>query len=148
MDMLESLFRGYAAQRDARWWIGSRPAGPAHSVPRTIAASIGYPTARHDPFAPPGLMALDFRRAAHVLAVAGTVGLAYGFRAPRADDVKSAALALNALTSSRKFIANGLWDAAANGSMEWNPLTSATVDCGLIGFDRDHAFIFWIEEED
>ncbi len=29
-----------------------------------------------------------------------------------------------------------------------NTLTSATFDCGLIGFDRDRAFIFWVEEED
>lgn len=148
MEMLENLFRHYAAQCDARWWIGPRPDGPAHGVPRAIAAHIGYPTARHDPFAAPGLLTLDFKQAAHILAVAGTVGLAYGFRAPRSDDVKSAALALNILGSNRQFVANGLWSAGADGSMEWMPLTSATFDCGLIGFDRDHAFIFWVEEED
>jgi hypothetical protein len=28
------------------------------------------------------------------------------------------------------------------------PTTSATFDCGVIGFDRENAFIFWVEEED
>ncbi|WP_311268695.1 hypothetical protein [Sphingobium sp. WCS2017Hpa-17] len=148
MEMLESLFRLYAAHCDARWWIGPRPDGPADSVPRAIAAHIGYPTARHDPFVPPGLLTLNFQQVAYVLAVAGTVGLAYGFRAPRSDDFKSAALALNALGSNRNFVANGLWSADADGSMEWTALSSATFDCGLIGFDRDHAFTFWVEEED
>ncbi|WP_156358419.1 hypothetical protein [Sphingobium sp. Leaf26] len=91
---------------------------------------------------------LDFQQAAHVLAVAGTVGLAYGFCAPRLDELKNAAFALNALGSNRQFVANGLWSADVDGGMAWTPLTSATFDCGLIGFDRDHAFIFWVEEED
>lgn len=148
MDMLDSLLRRYAAQCDARWWLGPRPGGATDSLPRAIAAHVGYPTARHDPFAPPGLLALNDRQAAHVLAVAGTVGLAYGFRPPHPDDVDHAAHAIGALGPDRHFIANGLWKADPSGGMAWTPLTSATFDCGLIGFDRDRAFIFWVEEED
>ncbi len=54
--------------------------------------------------------------------------------------------ALNDLHEDATFLSNGHWQ--EGGSRSWNPLTTATFDCGLIGFDGEHAFIFWIEEED
>lgn len=63
MEILESLFRRYAARCDARWWTGLRPDVPADDLPRAIAAHIGYPTAWHDPFASSGLMTMDLRLA-------------------------------------------------------------------------------------
>lgn len=44
------------------------------------------------------------------------------------------------------FLSNGLWGLESQCS--WHPLTSATFDCGVIGYDANNAFIFWVEEED
>ena len=112
---------------------------------RSIATHIGYPTAAYDPFAD-GLLTLDGRQAAHMLAVAGTVGLAYGFQLPCEADVERAAKALDALGRRRWFFGNGLW--RADQGRTWTPLRAATFDRGLIGFDEAQAFIFWVEEED
>jgi hypothetical protein len=50
------------------------------------------------------------------------------------------------LADDAAFFGNGLWDRTALSS--WTPLTAATFDCGLIGYDAEQAFIFWVEEED
>lgn len=144
MEALERLLRRFAGRSHARWWIGERPDVRESRIARAIAATIAYPTAKADPFAA-GLVRLDRRQAAHVLAVAGTTSLAYGEGSPRRSDVKDSALALDALREDAVFLGNGLWDGP---SRSWNPLTSATFDAGLIGYDSRHAFIFWVEEED
>ena len=84
--------------------------------------------------------------AAHVLAVAGTTSLAYGEPSPAKHAVDSAALALDDLAIDAVFLSNGRW--RSNAPIEWSPATSATFDCGLIGYDRENAFIFWVAEED
>jgi len=88
---------------------------------------------------------LDKDEAAYVLALAGTVSLAYGPPSPRQGYVAEAKAALEDLAEDAVFLCNGRWE---NDSPSWNPMTSATFDCGLIGFDRENAFIFWVEEED
>jgi hypothetical protein len=84
-------------------------------------------------------------QAAHVLAVAGTTGLAYGRPVLREERRKEAAEALRDLGDTASFVSNGYW---SSGSRGWWPLSSSTFDCGLIGFDDRNAFIFWAEEED
>ena len=143
MQALESLFRSYSRRRPARWWIGETPDERQGRIPRAIASRIGYPTAVEDPFSADGLVRLDDRQAAHVLAVAGTVSLAHGFGVPKPSREKEALLALSQFAEDRSFFGNGLWKTPA-----WTPMTSATFDCGLIGFDSRWAFIFWVEEED
>lgn len=145
MDVLETRFRTYGRRRRAQWWIGDRPDCAHDAVARSIATHIGYPTAARDPFAD-GLLKLDGRQAAFMLAVAGTVGLAYGFQLPCETEVERAAKALDALGRRRWFFGNGLW--RADQGRTWTPLSAATFDCGLIGFDQAQAFIFWVEEED
>ncbi len=92
------------------------------------------------------MVVLDRTAAAHVLAVAGTTSLAYGKPSPSAGHVRDAKEALADLADDATFLSNGHWK--EGDSIGWNPLTSATFDCGLIGFDCDNAFIFWVEEED
>lgn len=75
-----------------------------------------------------------------MLAVAGTVDLAYDFRLPRRDDVQRAATALNGLGDRRWLFGNDLW--RADQARTWMPLSAATFDCGLISFDQRQAFIF------
>ncbi|WP_197041914.1 hypothetical protein [Sandarakinorhabdus oryzae] len=89
---------------------------------------------------------LDSENAARVLAVAGTTSLAYGKLSPTAGSVKDAREALKDLAADATFLSNGHWSASA--PVSWNRITSATFDCGVIGFDRENAFIFWVEEED
>ncbi|HEV2596961.1 hypothetical protein [Sphingopyxis sp.] len=146
MQSLAHLFESYASRSDARWWIGARPEGHAGDIPAMIANKIGYPTARDNPFVYNGLPELNRVQAAHVLAVAGTVSLAYGQADPDANEIDSAKTALREMAHDGVFLSNGLW--GSGESMGWNPLTSATFDCGLIGFDAKNAFIFWVEEED
>ena len=54
--------------------------------------------------------------------------------------------ALAELGARATFLANGRWDDAPSPS--WMPLTGATFECGVIGLGDEHAFIFWVEEED
>lgn len=146
MEKLAKLLKTYAKRGKAQWWVGSRPSVREGQVARTIAAQIGYPTSKFDPFAKGGMLSLTNKQATHVLAVAGTTSLAYGPYSPRQSDIKNAAEALEDMTGEVTFLSNGLWD--RNDAPSWNPLTSATFDCGLIGYNASHAFIFWVEEED
>jgi hypothetical protein len=145
MRNLESLLQGFARRSLARWWLGARPDGRDSHMTRIIAAKVGYPTAAPDPFARNGFVGLDRSQAAHVLAVAGTTSLAYGRPVPREGDRKEAAEALRDLGEGASFFSNGVWQGESHG---WRPLTSATFDCGVIGYDDRNAFIFWVEEED
>ena len=146
MKELEQLVRRFADGTDARWWIGARPAEPYSDVPRQIAGLVGYPTSEVDPFASGSMVELSRAAAAEVLAIAGTCSLAYGDTPPRRADVYAAALALMALGEDAVFLTNGRW--LKRRSAGWAPMTSATFDCGVIGFGAVGAFIFWVEEED
>jgi hypothetical protein len=146
MHNLEKLLKRFAKQRNARWWVGDRPDRREGEMGRMIATQVAYPTSTTDPFADGGMVRLTKEQAAHVLAVAGTTSLAYGKPLPPEGQFKDAWDALNDLIGDVTFLSNGLWDARA--SLSWNPLTSASVDCGVIGYDTKNAFIFWVEEED
>lgn len=146
MQALEALLRRYAKRQDAHSWAGPRPDVRDGQMARTIARQVGLPTADNDPFAGDWMVPLDRAGAAHVLAVAGTTSLAYGTFSPSIGALREAAAALADLGDDAVFLSNGVWRAGAPGM--WNPLTTATFDCGLIGFDRAAAFIFWAEEED
>lgn len=144
MQELGRLFARYARASAGRWWIGERPDGREGQLPRLIAAKIGYPTAREDPF-DGGIVPVPLAEAAHVLAVAGTLSLAYHCPSPKAQAVDEARDALRSLADRPVFLSNGSWRPELQS---WTPLSSATFDCGVIGYDAQNAFIFWIEEED
>lgn len=146
MQTLERLLNTYAKETDARWWAGKRPDAREGQLAKTIARQVGLPTSTDDPFARDGMIRVDRANAARILAVAGTISLAYEQPSPRSGALMEATNALNDLDDEATFLSNGMWE--EGGSQSWSPLTTATFDCGLIGFDREHAFIFWIEEED
>lgn len=91
------------------------------------------------------MVCLERMGAAHVLAKAGATSLAYGESSPRKEQVQEAVKALKDLAADAIFLSNG-WE--CDDSPSWTPFTPATFDCGVIGFDRENAFIFWVEEED
>jgi hypothetical protein len=91
------------------------------------------------------MISLDWAGAARALAVAGTTSLAYGKWSPSEGAIQDTKTALKDLGGKATFLSNGQW--IAEGSW-FNPITSATFDCGVIGFDDQNAFIFWVEEED
>lgn len=92
------------------------------------------------------MIRLNWEQAAHVLAVAGTQSLAHGTFTPAKTDLDDAKFALKELAGDAAFYGNGYWDSRL--PLTWTPLTSATFDCGIIGYDSRNAFIFWVEEED
>lgn len=142
---LESLLRTFARRSHARWWVGGRPEGRERQLARVIAQQVGLPTSADDPFTVGQMVALKRNAAAHVLAVAGTTSLAYGGFAPSAGFVRDAKEALTDFADDATFLSNGRW---AGDAFSWIPMTSAPFDCGVIGFDSESAFIFWVEEED
>ena len=146
MQTLESLLQAFAKRTHARWWIGKRPDVREGQLAKTIAGKVGYPTAQIDPFAIGGMAPLNWQQAAHVLAVAGATSLVYGGCLPPEGRAKDAAMALKDLMGNAKFFGNGFWE--IGGPSQWIPLSSATFDCGIIGYDSENAFIFWVEEED
>jgi hypothetical protein len=145
---LASLFATYARRTGARWWIGERPAVREGRMGRAIAEQLGYPSASNDPFATGGMVLLDRRQAAHVLAVAGTTSLAYRDGAPKPQRVGEATAALDEIGDGAMFLSNGRWIADGGGWLGGSALTSATFDCGVIGWDAERAFILWREDED
>jgi hypothetical protein len=146
MQTLEAVLRSFGKQANARWWTGERPNVRDGQIVKAIAGQIGLPTAATDPFDNGGVVRLNRPQAAHVLAVAGATSLAYGQPVPPSGALKEARKALDDLKDNAIFLSNGRWEAGS--SLGWNPLTAATFDCGVIGFDDEHAFIFWVEEED
>lgn len=147
MTYLEKLLGRFARRKNARWWIGERPEGRDGQMARIIANRIHYPTSTTDPFENGGLVRLDRDQAAHVLAVAGTTSLAYGSYSPSKGRFQETREALKDLKDDAVFLSNGLWG-LRGPSFTLTPLTSATFDCGVIGYDAYSAFIFWVEEED
>ena len=145
MQALEALFHGYAKQSLARWWVGARPVVRDVQVAKAIARQVGLPKSADDPFANSGMILLDWAGAVHVLAVAGTTSLAQDRWSPSAGAVTDAKATLSNLNGNATFISNGRWNVEEPW---WSPITSATFDCGVIGFDDQSAFIFWVEEED
>ena len=146
MQTLEATLKKFARRNKAALWVGLRPDVRDGQLPKAIAQQVGLPSAKGDAFAWEGLVRLNRAEAAHVLAVAGTTSLAYGHASPRSSWVAEANRALGDLAGDATFISNNRWEEAP--SVSWVPLTNATFECGLIGFDSEHAFIFWVEEED
>ncbi|MFM9829840.1 MAG: hypothetical protein ACKVOB_14050 [Sphingomonas sp.] len=146
MQVLETTLNKFARRTNARFWVGKRPDVRDGQLPISIARQVGLPTSKENAFADDGLIRLTRTEAAHVLAVAGTTSLAYGPASPRQSAIDDAKRALADLAECATFIGNGRWEDAS--SVNWIPLTNATFDCGVIGFDSEHAFIFWVEEDD
>lgn len=145
MRKLEALCRRFGSQSDARWWVGERPPGDPSHIPPAIARKVGLPTSALDDVAG-ALTPLSRRDAGRIFAVAGTTSLAYDQPTPGANALDAARDALDDLGDDAAFLSNGPW--RPDAPTGWNPLTLATFDCGLIGFDRRSAFIFWVEDED
>ncbi len=146
MHTLEALLSRLARRSHARWWIGERPDVREGQLAKFIAGQVGLPTSRENPFGGDRMVSLDRAGAAHVLAVAGTTSLAHGRPSPAAGWIRDAKAALADFADDAIFLSNGHWK--EGDAIGWSPLTSATFDCGVIGFDNDNAFIFWVEEED
>lgn len=146
METLEKLLNRFARHKVARWWTGPRPDGRARQMPALIAAQVGYPTSDAD-LSTGSLASLTRKQAADVLALAGTTSLAHGPFSPRTGYVQDAYKALGDLADDAVFLSNSLLqEGAARG---WRTLlTNATFECGVIGYDATHAFLFWVEEED
>jgi hypothetical protein len=146
MSRLKQLLARFAKRKAAWWWMGPTPDVRTGKIARSIAAQLGYPSGDCDPFSNDGMTSLDKRQAAYVLALAGTRGLAYYTKPPSKGVVDEALDALNDLSGDAVFLSNGVW--GPGGSRAWNPLSSATFDCGVIGYDGTDAFIFWVEDYD
>lgn len=148
MDELSSLFARYEKSCNARFWIGDCPQIAHELVASAIASKIGYPTSPQNPFADNSMKSLDRGDAAILLAKVGTTSLAYemGLRFVRSSEINLARKALETLDRRAWFYTNGTWLSEQSGG--WTPLSQATFDCGVIGWDRTNAFVFWVEEED
>jgi hypothetical protein len=140
MEELKTLLRSCSRKVDAQWWVGERPLVSAEQTMKIIAGKICLPTATHVPDALSHLSPINREQAARTLARAGTTSLAYGRKPPKKDDVARCKNALCCFEQTPKFFTNGSWD--SDNYRYWSPLTSATFDCGVIGWDRYHAFIF------
>ena len=146
MPMFQHPLMKLAELSGALSWIGPRPDTDETELARAIANQIGYPTARVDPFREGELVRLDFSQAVHVLAVASTLSLAYDAPHPSSNAIGQAACALDQFRTNAVFLSNGFWK--QDKPLEWSPMTDATFDCGVLGYDARQAFIFWVEEED
>lgn len=132
-------------KRPGRYWIGQTPEGRESKLPLLIAAQVGYPEKDPHHDHEPRLSEIDREKAAQLLAFFAAESLAYGrggfFREGLRRDARDA---LTSLAPGARFFTNGDWPQISG----WDSLSAATFDGGVIGFDRELAFIFWVEEED
>lgn len=147
MHNLRELLKRMGQRRAARWWIGARPEVRDGQLLKSITAKVGYPTSADDPFTPGGLKKIGLQDASFTLAMAATRSLAHGSKKPSVSSIREVRDALLELGGNATFFGNGTWQ-SDDGSAQWTPLSNATFDCGVLGYDTAIAFIFWVEEED
>lgn len=137
--LLERLRHGRDAGLTQVW------TGPALGTPEAIAGQLGYvPVAD-------ALHPIEREEAAGLLAWLSRESVAYGSdHIPPPEVVTTVLEALEVLGPDARFWTNGDWAERWRGSLSagWAPLSDATFDVGVIACDADHAFIFWVEEED
>ena len=144
---LAAVFNSFEAKSKVYCWIGERPAAvDEYQTAYAIAQRVSLPQPECYPLTHDALQRLDRTQAAHVLAVAGTGSLAYDQNRPSDASFRVVANALTEFSENAVFFSNGTWEAGS--SISWHPLTTATFDCGVIGFDEKLAFIYWVEDED
>lgn len=150
MARLEPLLNRLKRKRRARLWYGSTPPERASRIPSFIAAKLGYPAQVHAALFEGELQSIDRLEAARTLAWVAKESLAYSkAKAPSASLVKDVMEAFADLAPEATFYTNGNWAECLGGhGTQWTPLSDATFDTGVIGFDSQAAFIFWVEDED
>ena len=149
MENLEQILKRYGKRPGSRYWLSERPNVRDNQLVSEILLKIGYPTTLRQ-FDIGQLITPNWQSAANILGFAATRSLAYDLaRSPSEGTVKEALTALRDLDSTAIFRANGAWGAWTDHDFKsWAPVSSATFDAGLLGYDRTNAFIFWVEEED
>jgi hypothetical protein len=107
-----------------------------------IVVKAGYPYPRSRDGSDSEFVDLTATSAAQLLAQAATQSLAYEFPQPAPSELAAEILdAFKVLGEDARFVTN------RDGAF-WFPLSTATFDLGVIGFNRTHGFIFWVEDED
>jgi carboxylesterase type B len=131
---------------NSRTWLGQRPNVQLSTLPKKIAAMVGYPTSEPDWFEQYKLRPVNRTTAATALAYIATKSLAYDRGPPREDHEKEAVEALSDFAPDAVFLTNSVWEYGEfRGS---DPFTSATFDAGIIVYDSNIALIYWVEDED
>ena len=153
MDTIASLLKGLKRRHrwgDVRCWNGPTPEGRQAALPRLIAAKVGYPTSSFHIFEKKLLRKIVRAEATMLLAFLALNSLAYPKRGYSSGLQETAEEALNMMSASAEFYTNTdrLAPTRSPGSYSGVPLSAATFDEGVIGFDQQRAFIFWVEDED
>lgn len=160
MQRLTALLQRFAKPRrgpTARYWIGATPQVHRKLIPYVIAAELGYETpetsrrAQDELMKPRGALKLiDRKAAALTLAFAAADPIAYSGRTPpRAGIAELASEAFQDLQPDAEFYSNGDWpNYWRSSAFGFSGISDATFDAGVIGFDNETAFIFWMEDED
>jgi hypothetical protein len=147
MEKLEKLLKRYGKRPGSRHWIGGRPDVRDGQIKRSILSTIGYPTMQGE-FDDAMLWKQEWSSAARILAFSATMSLPYEMRqAPSVGEQKDSLDALRELDGTAQFFSNGHFGISST-TKQWNPLSTATFDTGLLGYDSSSAFVFWVEEED
>lgn len=154
--MLVAIYRDRGAFEGFRSWTGPRPYADDGFEAHAIARLIGY---RGD-FGADAFLELDADEAVATARFFVESDMVHPVRRPVAPaTLQAIEQAVSALGSRARFFSNAAWHRrlgweppAGEGrrvsSMTFQPLSKATFDGGLIGLNDDHAFIFWVEQED
>jgi hypothetical protein len=153
MEKLSKLlvrFERKRGRKSVRLWSGPTPTAARKAIPKAIVAQIGYPSSPASLSADWKPTRLERSQAADLLAFLAVESLAYGDYPPPREGLRDAALeALLDLDPKAEFYTNGSWLRSLGWKApSWTPLSTATFDAGVLGFDDRNAFVFWVEEED
>jgi hypothetical protein len=148
MTEFQRFIQKIAEQSGGTSWCGDAPSVRQEQIAAEIASKLGYPTSDF----PIGeiLLEVSLEEAARVMAYIANGSLAYGWRQPgRPSVIKDAIAALREMKPGARFFTNGDWgDPRIESPKGWTPLSKATFDAGVLGFDGETAFIVWTEDED
>lgn len=154
--MLLAIYREGGGYDGFRSWVGVQPYADAGFEPHAIVRKIGYAADFGDnEFVP--LNATDACAVANFVARGDMVGA--GVRPISPEAAASIDQAVAALGPDARFFSNALWhqawlamkpaqDGWSATTFGWRPLSKATFDGGLIGFNNICGFVFWVEQED
>lgn len=150
MERLAAFVRKWSSKGPVSCWLGDISAEPQSRRPAAIARKAGY-----EPHSDEDFFQIAEITAARVLAYIQKESLAYGQRRYREGLSRDMRAMLKELGPEAQFWSNSRHsdfepDALPNPSSfwMWNGLSDSTFDTGVIAFNQQTGFIFWVEEDD
>lgn len=143
--MLVEIARGRRGYGGLRSWFGQMPYASEGDEPNAVARMVGYSVEGSAAFT---ALSGDEARDSLSFLAADSLVMPSG-AAAAATVVETFARGIERLGPEARYFSNGRWhEYTRSNTFGWHGISDATFDAGVIGLNREVAFIVWVEEED